>query len=90
MALAILKDKMVSEGTIARVTIKNEGRTTNNYIWDGGSLDDMAEALDPEWPGSIPYTILIAPEGEILYRKNGEFNSLEVREKIISYLGRFR
>ena len=90
MSLAILKDKKVSEGIIARSTMKNEGRTTNNYIWDGGSLDELAEALDPDWPGPIPYTILIAPGGKILYQNSGEFNSLKVREEIISYLGRFR
>ena len=36
----------------------------------------------------MPYTILIAPGGKILYRKTGEINPLEVKRAIVGHLGR--
>ncbi|MFT5467269.1 MAG: peroxiredoxin [Verrucomicrobiales bacterium] len=69
-------------------SVEKEGRTTNNYL---NTLDTekLAEALDPEWKGPIPYTILIAPGGEIVYRHtDGEIDITEVRKAIVGYLGR--
>jgi len=29
----------------------------------------MIEAIDPEWQGGLPYTMVIEPGGNIIYRK---------------------
>ena len=50
--------------------------------------DKFAEALDQEWPGPVPYTLLVAPGGKILYRKTGAIDPLEVKRAIVAYLGR--
>lgn len=52
-------------------SLKSEGRVTNNYRYAGANQDDLVAALDPEWPGPIPHTVLIAPGGEIVWRQNG-------------------
>ena len=71
-----------------RKTVEAEGRTTNNYLYTGASLDDLADALDPDWPGPIPYSILVDQEGNILYRKLGKIDPGEVRSKILDTLTR--
>ena len=38
--------------------------------------DTLADTLDPKWTGPLPYTILIAPGGEVVYRKEGPIESL--------------
>ena len=50
--------------------------------------DQFAEALDKEWPGPVPYTMLIAPGGKVLYRKAGAIDPLEVKRAIVGFLGR--
>jgi len=40
----------------------------------------LARALDPEWVGPVPYTVLIAPGGEVKFRKIGTF----VRDELVS------
>ncbi|MFK8111999.1 MAG: redoxin domain-containing protein [Rubripirellula sp.] len=50
--------------------------------------DKFAEALDEQWPGPIPYTILVAPGGEIVFRKEGEIDPQELRIEIVKRLGR--
>ena len=73
---------------LTEASVKEEGRTTNNYHWTGDP-DALAEIVDPEWPGALPHTLLIAPGGEIIYRHNGEIDVDELRRKIVDHLGRF-
>lgn len=60
-----------------------EGRSTNNYHYQGDDLDGLAEAIDPEWQGPIPHTILVAPGGKIVYRHTGQLDELALRRVII-------
>ena len=72
-ALKVLKEKHVS---------------ATNYLVRTEDRDKFAEALDKEWPGPIPYTLVIAPGGKVLYRKAGSIDPLEVRRAIVGHLGR--
>ena len=59
-----------------------------NYLLGVADRDKFAEALDKEFPGPVPYTVLIAPGGKVLYRKSGAIDPLEVRRAVVDYLGR--
>jgi thiol-disulfide isomerase/thioredoxin len=67
-------------------SLKQEGRLTNNYHWTGGNPDTMAQAIDPEWTGALPHTLLVAPGGKILWRFTGELDFVEVRRQIVKGL----
>lgn len=68
--------------------LKTYHASNSNYIFEGDDRDDLAEALDEQWPGPIPYTLLIAPGGKVIYRKVGQFDPLELRRAIVGHLGR--
>jgi peroxiredoxin len=70
-------------------TVKAEGRSTNSYIYASDDLDAFAEALDPEWQGPIPHTLLVAPDGTVIWRHNGPVDGDELRGKVLDYMGRF-
>jgi peroxiredoxin len=78
-------------GMPARIkeTLKEEKRTTNNYIYTEASTDTLVQALDPQWPGPIPHTVLIAPGGEIIWRHNGAFDPVVLGRAILDKLGGF-
>jgi peroxiredoxin len=59
-----------------------------NYLITVAKRDKFADLLDKEWPGPLPYTLLIGPDGKILYRKTGAIEPLEVRRVIADQLGR--
>jgi peroxiredoxin len=61
---------------------------TTNYLYNSTDRDKLAEALDAKWPGPAPYTLLIAPGGQIIYRHDGALDALEVKRAIVDYLGR--
>ncbi|MDF1862368.1 MAG: redoxin domain-containing protein [Verrucomicrobiales bacterium] len=73
---------------LTAASVEEEGRTTNNYLFDGDT-DALAEALDPEWEGTLPHTVLIAPGGEIIYRHSGEIDPIELKTVIVERLGRW-
>lgn len=68
--------------------LKQTYASTKNYLSSVTDTDAFAEAFDARWPGPIPYTILVAPGGEIVYRKEGEIDPLELRREIADRLGR--
>lgn len=79
-------------GLSARVRpgVLKEGRTTNHYLYSGGSQDPLIAALDSEWPGSLPYSVLVAPGGKIIWRSSGVVNELTARTVIVEAVSRFR
>lgn len=73
-------------GRLSRL-LKAEGRNATNYIYTEASTDALVKALDPEWQGPLPHTVLIAPGGKIVYRHNGPVDPAELLAKIIAELG---
>ena len=68
--------------------LKEHHLSATNYIWTGATRDKLADLLDKEWQGPTPYTILVAPGGKIIYRKNNSIEPIEVRKAIVDVLGR--
>ena len=68
--------------------LRESHASTTNYISAVTNRDKLADILDKEWRGPIPYTVLIAPGGKIVYRKSGDIEPIEVRKQIVDFLGR--
>ena len=78
---------MRAAGDPALLTKPSDARS-GSLLVKTDDRDKFAEALDKEWPGPVPYTLLIAPGGKVLYRKAGAIDPLEVKRAVVSYLGR--
>jgi len=63
--------------------------STKNYHFNSDDKYGLIDAVDKDWPGSLPYTILVKPNGEILYKKSGTVDPAELRKVIVEYLGRY-
>ncbi|HSU69009.1 MAG TPA: redoxin domain-containing protein [Tepidisphaeraceae bacterium] len=68
--------------------LKEKHIAATNFLVTSDDHDALANALDKEWPGPVPYTVLIAPGGKILYRHTGQVDLLELRQAIVGFLGR--
>lgn len=68
--------------------LKKQQASCKNYRYTSDDKDQFADALDRQWPGGIPYTILVKPGGEIIYRRLGMINPLELKKAVVEYLGR--
>jgi peroxiredoxin len=85
--VTISMDDLSKREDASKVLTENHVAATN-YILNADDRDKFAEALDQEWPGPVPYTLLITPGGKIVYRKVGAIDPLEVKRAIVAYLGR--
>ncbi len=74
--------------TAALKLLREKHVAATNYISTVSNRDKLADLLDKEWPGPIPYTLLIAPGGKVVYRNKGPIKPLEVRRAIVDFLGR--
>ena len=68
--------------------LQKRSASTRNFYFADSDKYKMFEALDPEWKGGLPHTLLIAPGGEILYRATEELDFLTLRRKIVPALNR--
>jgi len=59
-----------------------------NYLFNSEDTYQLVEAVGKESFEGIPYTLLIKPGGEVIYRHLGLFDPLELKKAIVEYLGR--
>lgn len=69
-------------------TLRENHVAATNYISTITNRDKLADLLDKEWQGPVPYTLVIAPGGKVLYRKSGPLEPLAVRRAVVDHLGR--
>ena len=63
--------------------------STKNYQYNSDDKYKLIDAVDKDWPGALPYTLLIQPGGKIIYKKVGMIDPLELKKAIVGYLGRY-
>jgi thiol-disulfide isomerase/thioredoxin len=51
-----------------------------NYIYTGDDKYKLIEAVDPKWGGALPYSILIEPDGKVVYAHQGIINPKELKK----------
>ncbi|MBB4077933.1 peroxiredoxin [Lewinella aquimaris] len=56
-----------------------------NYLFAGKDIYELVEAIDPDWNGALPYTLLVAPDGEVVYRHQAEVDFLELKRAIVEH-----
>ena len=84
--ITISLDEMNRKPNALNFLVKKQA-STKNYIFDGDKYA-FIEALDKKWEGSLPYTLFIAPGGEIIYGKQGIIDPLEIKRTIVEHIGR--
>jgi peroxiredoxin len=57
-----------------------------NLLFGSDDTYAMQAAFDPKWDSGVPYTVLLAPDGKVLYRETGEVDILKLRRTILANL----
>jgi peroxiredoxin len=60
--------------------------TSHNLLFDSDDTASLQVAFDPTWQSAVPYTVLIAPDGKVLYREQGSVDILQLRRTILANL----
>ena len=66
--------------------LNGEHATSTNYILGSTDIYAQLAAFDPDWNAAVPYTLLIRPDGEIVYKSTGSTDDLKLKRLIIANL----
>lgn len=58
--------------------------SATNYHVDTSDLFAVQAAFDPDWQSGVPYTIVLGPDGHVIYREEGEVDILKMRRAILA------
>lgn len=88
--VTISADYLDKESEALKVLKKNNV-AVQNFIFSDKEKQKLTSAIDPEWRGSIPYSILIEPGGNIIYKTQGVIDDLAIKRIIVEHplLGRY-
>jgi thiol-disulfide isomerase/thioredoxin len=60
--------------------------TGSNYQFATPNTFGLQAAFDPAMPAAVPFTVLIAPNGDVLFQQLGELEFLKLRRAILANL----
>jgi hypothetical protein len=88
--VSISVDKMEKRDKALEFLRRNEA-SNRNFIFSGETVYPLIEAIDPDWKGALPYTIVLEPGGETVLRHQGEIDPVALRKFIVEHplIGRY-
>lgn len=64
--------------------LKKHNATGENLLLDSDNAASLQAAFDPTWQSAVPYTILLGPNGKVLYKTLGSADILQLRREILA------
>jgi thiol-disulfide isomerase/thioredoxin len=69
-----------------RKFLQEHHASARNLMYATNDKYAYIEALDPDWNGALPYTLLLDVDGKVLYRETGSLDFLALRRAIVPAL----
>ncbi len=85
-AFVTVSANMPDEKSEVLNVLQKQHASTRNLLFASEDTAALQSAFDPKWEDGVPYTVLLSPEGKLLYQKQGELDILELRRVILANL----
>ena len=66
--------------------LEKKHATSRNLLFASNDTAALQAAFDPTWESAVPYTVLLDPNGNVLYKNLGSVDILELRRTILANL----
>jgi peroxiredoxin len=66
--------------------LEKQHASSRNLQFASDDTYAMQAAFDAKWESGVPFTMVLAPDGKVLYQKEGEVDILELRRVILGNL----
>ncbi len=88
--VSVSLDKKEKREQVVRF-LEEKHSAVQNYIFAGENVYQLIEVVDHGWDGTIPFTLLIEPDGKIAYREVGAVDILSIKKAIVDnpLMGRY-
>jgi peroxiredoxin len=64
--------------------LEKKHATSRNLLFASDQTETLQAAFDPAWQSAVPYTVVLSPDGAVIYKTLGSANLLEMRRKILA------
>ena len=64
--------------------LQKKHATSRNLLFGSDDTAALQAAFDPKWQSAVPYTVLLGPNGKVLYKTLGSVDILELRRKLLA------
>ena len=64
--------------------LQKKHATTRNLLFASDDTEKLQAAFDPAWQSAVPYTVVLGPDGKVIYKTLGSVDLLEMRRKILA------
>ena len=65
--------------------LKTKQSGVKNYLFSGEDTYELIEAIDKNWNGALPYTMLIEPGGKVVWSQQGQIDIPELKRRIVAH-----
>jgi peroxiredoxin len=86
LSLVTVSTNMPDEKPSVTRMLNKMHATSRNLLFASDDTAALQAAFNPKWESAVPYTVLIAPGGKVLYEKQGSVDILELRRVILANL----
>jgi thiol-disulfide isomerase/thioredoxin len=66
--------------------LQKQQASFKNLIFASAAREPLMDAFDPDWQGEVPYTVLIDPDGKMIYREIDRLDALALKRAIVKAL----
>lgn len=66
--------------------LQQQHASTTNLVFASADLSAMQEAFDPNMGAAVPFTVVLTPDGDVVYQEEGEVTLLNLRRAILANL----
>lgn len=80
--ITISADKLAKKDKALQL-LQQINASNKNYIFTEDDTYKLIDLIDKNWQGALPYTLLIEPNGKIIYQKQGPIDPVKMKRMIV-------
>lgn len=88
--VSVSADKPDQEAKVLKA-MQDKHSAVPNYLFAEEDKYALIEAIDPAWNGALPYTVLVEPNGKVVWRHQGDVDFAQLKKVIVDHpmMGRY-
>jgi thiol-disulfide isomerase/thioredoxin len=84
--MVMVSTNMPDEKPGVMKALQRQHASSRNLIFGSDDTYAMQAAFNPKWEAGVPYTVVLGPDGKILYEEQGEVDILKLRRTVLANL----
>jgi len=80
--VAVSMNRPEEESTVLDF-LKKKQASNRNLLFASADREPLINAFDPQWLGEVPYTVLLDPEGKVIYSEKGSVDFLALKRAVV-------